>query len=101
MKFKNIETGEIYDNWGETPCTGNCPKCPLSHHNNGMGEYCADYIENHPSEAKKMGYEAFAPYKKPKYWQPVYLCPCCGHHFKDISNYCPNCGERLYKEEER
>lgn len=101
MKFKSIETGKVYENWDDAPCSGQCGNCPACSINNGTGDNCRDYLEKHPSEAKKLGYEVFAPYEKPKYWKHVYLCPCCGNHFKDLSNYCPHCGERLYKEEER
>ena len=59
MKFRNPETGEVFDVTVDAPetvfcCGMSCFKCPIY----SEYPYCEEFINNHPSEAASlMGYE--------------------------------------------
>lgn len=114
MKFKNLETGKIYPNWEYTNCPGNCEDCPLCSQNNPDQVICADYIEDHPLEAKKIGFmpvfddenpcpeeytEPGMSVKKVSDWITSHECPHCHAKFQNMTKYCPACGRQLIRYE--
>lgn len=51
MKFRNKESGEIYDRWNDIPCDGKCWNCPASFDNNKYKTLCSDFFRRFPNEA--------------------------------------------------
>ena len=51
MKFRNKETGEIYDRWNDIPCDGKCWNCPASFDNNKYKILCSNFFRRFPHEA--------------------------------------------------
>lgn len=51
MKFRNKESGEIYDRWNDIPCDGKCWNCPASFDNNKYKILCSDFFRRFPHEA--------------------------------------------------
>lgn len=58
MKIRDPRTGELYDEWSETPCDHRCQVCPVGKNNNGTGLLCADLAEIDLEKAVALlGYE--------------------------------------------
>lgn len=60
MKFKDMKTGKIYDNFSPSVCENLCSRCGLSIFYNGEKVDCQEYIERHPEAVSQIG------------WVPVY-----------------------------
>lgn len=71
MKFRNKETGEVFETIEEARVeycekiqeeypVSVCNKCPLSKENNSANEYCADFMHDHTKKAAEIiGLEIF------------------------------------------
>lgn len=59
VKFRNIKTGEVYNDWVYAPCghTDGCKCCPISIHNNGRHIVCWSYADKFPESIRQFGYE--------------------------------------------
>lgn len=76
MKFRNKETGEIYDRWNDIPCDGKCWNCPASFDNNKYKILCSNFFRKFPHEAAAvLGCEVIeddAPYSELPANHPIF-----------------------------
>lgn len=54
MRFRNKETGEIYNQWCDVPCSNECKKCPVPNYWNGHDCGCFEFSEKYPIEAAEL-----------------------------------------------
>lgn len=60
MKFRNKETGEVFEHDQDKFCGGrtSCDECPIKKEKIKLHDTCNNWISNHPNEAAElMGYE--------------------------------------------
>lgn len=60
MKFRDPNTGKVFDEIDSTKCYSNrkCLDCPLDVEHNGYKEPCRIFVRDHPEEAARLiGYE--------------------------------------------
>lgn len=58
MRFRNKESGEVYDRLTAIPCNGYCEKCPVPNRLNGGKTTCGIFMRKYPYEAAAaLGYE--------------------------------------------
>lgn len=59
MKFRNKETGKIYEDWDDTPCDAKCLRCPIHTSYPELNDlFCGKIVEQHPEAADLLGYES-------------------------------------------
>lgn len=58
MRFRNKETGELYNRLTAIPCNGYCEECPVPNRLNGGKTTCVIFMRKYPYEAAAaLGYE--------------------------------------------
>lgn len=91
MKFRNPETGEVFDVTDGAPLTGfcsgiNCYECPIM----SSHPYCKKFINDHPHEAARlMGYEVV----EDDYTFTIKLCD--NKIDKDFERFSSDCLEQM------
>lgn len=94
MKFKDMKTGKIYDNFSPLMCEGKpCSRCELSGRYNGENVSCWEYVKKHPESINKIGfvpvYEDFTEDSSDKELQGIierYTLECVSLLKKSISD---------------
>lgn len=67
MRFRNRETGEVFDSWQDIECDWMCSKCGASKKLNGTGKHCAIFAEENPeTAAAAIGCEVIYDGQKPE-----------------------------------
>lgn len=67
MRFRNRETGEVFDSWQDIECDWMCSKCGASKKLNGTGKHCAIFAEENPqAAAAAVGCEVIYDGQKPE-----------------------------------
>lgn len=99
MRFRNKETGEIYNCWDDIICDGECRGCPVSNFNNELDIPCVDFADKNPHEAAEaIGYEVIDDNQTSK--DLTIKCRFCGFEKQvsrndTVDRTCPKC---KYKE---